>query len=103
MTSSSRPLQYPSLRRDETVVETHFGQAIKDPYRSTLIPFSGLHALFLFRWLENPESAETKAFVEAENEITFKFLKTFEHRESFREKSVLTSICRDEIPYGLVD
>lgn len=36
--------------------------------------------------LENPDDAETKAFVEAQNEVTQKFLAECETREKFRER-----------------
>lgn len=36
--------------------------------------------------LENPDDAETKAFVDAQNEVTQKFLSECESREKFRER-----------------
>jgi hypothetical protein len=36
--------------------------------------------------LENPDDAETKAFVEAQNEVTQKFFAECETREKFRER-----------------
>ncbi|KER22950.1 hypothetical protein T265_09078 [Opisthorchis viverrini] len=50
-------ISYPIVRRDELVVEDHFGKKISDPYR----------------WLEDPDSAETVAFVKSQNEITQKY------------------------------
>ncbi|MBI5239606.1 MAG: prolyl oligopeptidase family serine peptidase [Elusimicrobia bacterium] len=47
-------LKYPATRRDESVVDDYFGTQIKDPYR----------------WLEDDNSAETKAWVEAQNQLT---------------------------------
>jgi hypothetical protein len=45
------------------------------------------HSFFDFRCrLENPDDMETKAFVEAQNEVTQKFLAECETREKFRER-----------------
>ncbi|OUM60973.1 hypothetical protein PIROE2DRAFT_62807 [Piromyces sp. E2] len=63
-------MEYPEVRRDESVVEDHFGIEIKDPYR----------------WLEDPDSEETKKFVEEQNKITFKYINEYENREKLMDK-----------------
>lgn len=52
------PFQYPQTRHcDQT--DTYHGTSVADPYR----------------WLEDPNSDETKAWVEAQNEVTFGYLR----------------------------
>ena len=50
-------LQYPKAAKDGTVDE-YFGVKVSDPYR----------------WLENDTSAQTAAWVEAENRVTNAYL-----------------------------
>ncbi|ORX94708.1 hypothetical protein K493DRAFT_337689 [Basidiobolus meristosporus CBS 931.73] len=61
---------YPAVRRDTTVVENLNGVKVADPYR----------------WLEDPDAAETEAFVEEQNKVTFGHLETYPHREELREQ-----------------
>ncbi|UFP93248.1 prolyl oligopeptidase family serine peptidase [Gloeobacter morelensis] len=68
---------YPPTRRDDQVDDYH-GTPVADPYR----------------WLENIESAETKAWVEAQNRVTFGFLEAIPEREAIRER--LTDIWNYE-------
>ncbi len=61
---------YPDVMRDTTVVDDYFGTAIADPYR----------------WLENDTSAETEAWVKAQNEVTFDYLSQIPYREDVKNR-----------------
>ena len=52
------PACAPPRARTDSQVDTYFGTAVRDPYR----------------WLENTDAADTKAWVEAENCVTFAYL-----------------------------
>src|SRR5436190_15154860 len=60
---------YPTTRQAEQVDDYH-GTKIADPYR----------------WLEDDNSAETKAWVEAQNKVTFGFLESIPERAKIRER-----------------
>jgi prolyl oligopeptidase len=62
-------LTYPPAPRSVTVDDYH-GTKVEDPYRP----------------LEDPDSPETRAWVEAENELTFKFLKAIPERDGIRRR-----------------
>ena len=65
----SAPLQYPDARRSD-VVEEHFGHRIADPYR----------------WLEDPNSPETQAWIAAQNRLTESWLSEVPARERIRQR-----------------
>lgn len=67
-------VEYPETRKDTTVKDDYFGNLISDPYR----------------WLENDTTAETKAWVEIENKLTFGYLGKIPFRDKI--KSRLTEI-----------
>jgi prolyl oligopeptidase len=63
------PLDYPQTKQDQTTDHYH-GVAVKDPYR----------------WLEDPDSPETQAWIEAQNEVTFGFLEKISERETIKQR-----------------
>src|SRR6185369_6332001 len=76
-------LAYPSTKKIEQT-DDYNGVKVADPYR----------------WLEDDNSAETKAWVEAENKVTFGFLEQIPQRKALKES--LTRIWNFErygIPY----
>ena len=80
-------MKYPVVRRDEAVSETLHGQIIQDPYR----------------WLEDPDCAETKVgfyfygfqeFVESQNNLFQEYIKDYPYKEKF--KASLTNLFNYE-------
>lgn len=67
--SPANSFEYPVARRGE-VIDTYHGTEVADPYR----------------WLEDPDSDETTAWVQAENKVTFDFLDGIPEREAIRER-----------------
>ena len=63
------PLVYPPSRTVDQVDDYH-GTPVADPYR----------------WLEDPDAPETRAWVEAQNEVTFGFLGRIPEREGLRQR-----------------
>lgn len=74
-------LNYPKTETVEQVDNYH-GVEVHDPYR----------------WLEDPDSSETKAWVEAQNEVTFSFLEEIPERKAIKER--LTELW-DYEKYGI--
>ncbi|HEY5894143.1 MAG TPA: prolyl oligopeptidase family serine peptidase [Chthoniobacterales bacterium] len=62
-------IAYPRTRKADQV-DDYFGVKVTDPYR----------------WLEDDNSAETKAWVEAENKVTFAFLEAIPQRARIKER-----------------
>src|SRR5256714_12781272 len=60
---------YPPARKGD-VVDDYHGTKVADPYR----------------WLEDVDSPETRAWVEAENRITFSYLERIPERERIRRR-----------------
>jgi prolyl oligopeptidase len=63
------PLVYPQARRSDQVDDYH-GTKVADPYR----------------WLEDTDSAETKAWVEAEDKLTFSYLEQIPYRQAIHNR-----------------
>ncbi|WP_273024809.1 prolyl oligopeptidase family serine peptidase [Rheinheimera sp.] len=63
------PLSYPQTAKGD-VVDSYFEQTVADPYR----------------WLEDDRSAETEAWVKAQNKVTFGYLEQIPYREQIKQK-----------------
>ena len=70
-------IKYPDAQRIEHV-DTYHGSKIQDPYR----------------WLEDPHSDKTKAWIEEENKVTQEYLKKIPVRDAI--KSRLTELWNFE-------
>ncbi|MDH7913823.1 prolyl oligopeptidase family serine peptidase [Winogradskyella sp. SYSU M77433] len=70
-------VDYPETKKVDTV-NTYFGETVKDPYR----------------WLEDDRSADTEAWVKAENEVTFGYLDHIPYRKELKDR--LTSLWNYE-------
>lgn len=81
MSSSQNPFTYPNSRKGDRIDDYH-GTQVSDPYR----------------WLEDPDSDETKAWVEAQNQVTFAYLEQISARESIKQR--LTQLWNYE-KYGI--
>ncbi|QIL39643.1 S9 family peptidase [Pedobacter sp. HDW13] len=62
-------MKYPNTKKDSTT-DNYFGNKIADPYR----------------WLENDTSAETKAWVDAENKVTQNYLEQIPYRADIKKR-----------------
>ncbi|MXN93243.1 prolyl oligopeptidase family serine peptidase [Flavobacterium sp. Sd200] len=62
-------IPYPKTQKG-TVTDNYFGTTVPDPYR----------------WLEDDRSAETAAWVKAENEVTFNYLKKIPFRDAIKTR-----------------
>ncbi|WP_293785471.1 prolyl oligopeptidase family serine peptidase [uncultured Pedobacter sp.] len=62
-------MKYPETKKDSTK-DNYFGTTIADPYR----------------WLENDTSAETKAWVTAENKVTQNYLEQIPYRADIKKR-----------------
>ncbi|WP_013325238.1 prolyl oligopeptidase family serine peptidase [Gloeothece verrucosa] len=69
MVSTHSNFNYPLARKDNQV-DSYHGVEVSDPYR----------------WLEDPDSEETRAWVEAENQVTFAYLAQISARDQIKER-----------------
>ncbi len=60
---------YPETVKDNTI-DVYFGEKVEDPYR----------------WLENDTSAATKAWVKAQNKVTFDYLEKIPFRKDLKQR-----------------
>lgn len=81
MPSSKKSITYPSSQKSNQV----------DNYHGTLVADS-------YRWLEDPDSEETRAWIEAQNQITFGYLSEIPARENIKQR--LTKLW-DYEKYGI--
>jgi len=63
-------LNYPPSHPDPTVVDIYHGQPVPDPYR----------------WLEDLDSQQTRAWIEAQNQLTFDYLRQIPARKRLLER-----------------
>ena len=78
-------VQYPETRKDN-VVDTFYGTAVEDPYR----------------WLEDDNSAETEAWVTAQNEVTYNYLETLPGRDKIKSRlTELWNYPRTGTPFNM--
>ena len=63
-------VKYPATRKDDTVTDDYFRRKISDPYR----------------WLEDDQSAETRAWVVEQNKVTSAYLSQIPDRDKFKKR-----------------
>ncbi|MGY0392354.1 prolyl oligopeptidase family serine peptidase [Bizionia sp. KMM 8389] len=67
--SKTMAVTYPETKKVDTV-DTYFGSTVKDPYR----------------WLEDDYAEDTKAWVKAQNNVTFDYLNQIPFRSQLKER-----------------
>lgn len=63
---------YPIAQRNESVIDDYHGIKVADPYR----------------WLEDPDSEETKQFIEAENKVAKSFIEDNDKWQKINKKII---------------
>lgn len=69
MSDSKKPLSYPNTNKSNQVDNYH-GTVVADPYRA----------------LEDPDTEDTKAWIEAQNQVTFGYLNEIPAREKIKQR-----------------
>ena len=69
LAAADAPLRYPETKRIDHIDDYH-GTKVADPYR----------------WLEDADSPESRAWIDAEKELTERFFAAIPARESIRER-----------------
>ena len=69
MSTPNQQFKYPDTANQEQI-DFYHGIAVEDPYR----------------WLEDPDTKETQAWVKQQNELTFGYLGSLEQRSTFQER-----------------
>ena len=64
-------IKYPPVNRQEDIFDTYHGHQVADPYQ----------------WLEDPDSEETRAFVDSQNELSDVYLKKCKLRQQYQDRS----------------
>ena len=67
--TQNQKIQYPVSEKVD-VVDTYFGNEVKDPYR----------------WLEDDNSSKTAEWVRSQNNVTFDYLNQIPFREELKER-----------------
>ena len=70
----------------------------KTPKVEQIDNYHGVKVEDSYRWLEDPDSAETKAWVEAQNEVAFEFLEQISERETIKNR---LTVLWDYEKYGI--
>ncbi len=81
------PIKYPETRKSDHS-DTYHGAAIADPYR----------------WLEDTDATETRAWVEAQNKVTFGYLAGIPERDAIKERlTALWNYPKYSVPFRRKD
>lgn len=85
--ASGQKWEYPEARRADQIDDFH-GVKVADPYR----------------WMEDTESPETRAWIEAQNKITFDYLGSIPQREQIKNRlTELWNYERYSAPFKVAD